>query len=340
VDLLDIAYIINFILLILASITDIKEKIIPHKYTIAMIIINLAIGYYYFGTDAIIAFFSTLILCLILSIGMGGGDVKLFTALAPIFAYPDTFVFYVPKYVLYLIAISMIVAAIAPMFKILIRYWRDIIPSACYLSMVIGILLYLIKSYHVPYAPAVIWAYIIISIFLSRKVPKYNEISRKLAYLFPLYLVLMYIIDSDYFINYALLRTFIYLGEISLISVFIYALTGVEVSDKKHVNELKEGDILRDIIVVEGDKVEVKNLNIIKRIKFLLEHELDKDKNKREVILTDGEGLSEEDLQKIKKLYEEGRLPDELNILKTYPFVPFVVVGYLITIILLKSGYI
>jgi preflagellin peptidase FlaK len=305
-----------------------------------MIIINLAIGYYYFGTDAIIAFFSTLILCLILSIGMGGGDVKLFTALAPIFAYPDTFVFYVPKYVLYLIAISMVVAAISPMFKILIRYWRDIIPSACYLSMVIGILLYLIKSYHVPYASAVIWAYIIISIFLSRKVPKYNEISRKLAYLFPLYLVLMYIIDSDYFINYALLRTFIYLGEISLISVFIYALTGVEVSDKKHVDELKEGDILRDIIVVEGDKVEVKNLNIIKRIKFLLEHELDKDKNKREVILTDGEGLSEEDLQKIKKLYEEGRLPDELNILKTYPFVPFVVVGYLITIILLKSGYI
>ena len=271
---------------------------------------------------------------------MGGGDVKLFTALAPIFAYPDTFVFYVPKYVLYLIAISMVVAAISPMFKILIRYWRDIIPSACYLSMVIGILLYLIKSYHVPYASAVIWAYIIISIFLSRKVPKYNEISRKLAYLFPLYLVLMYIIDSDYFINYALLRTFIYLGEISLISVFIYALTGVEVSDKKHVDELKEGDILRDIIVVEGDKVEVKNLNIIKRIKFLLEHELDKDKNKREVILTDGEGLSEEDLQKIKKLYEEGRLPDELNILKTYPFVPFVVVGYLITIILLKSGYI
>jgi len=100
VDLLDITYIINFILLVLASITDIREKIIPHKYTIAMIVINLAVGYYYFGTDAIIAFFSTLILCLILSIGMGGGDVKLFTALAPIFAYPDTFVF--DKYKLYI----------------------------------------------------------------------------------------------------------------------------------------------------------------------------------------------------------------------------------------------
>ena len=156
-DLLDIVYVINFILLILASITDIKEKIIPHKYTIAMIIINLAVGYYYFGTDAIIAFFTTLVLCLILGIGMGGGDVKIFTALAPIFAYPGTFMFYIPKYVLYLIAISMILAALAPMFRILFRYWRDILPSACYLTMVIGILRYLVSSYDVPYAPIVFW---------------------------------------------------------------------------------------------------------------------------------------------------------------------------------------
>ena len=164
-DLLSVVYIINFILLILASITDIKERIIPHKYTIAMIIMNLAVGYYYFGLDAIIAFFSTLILCLILSVGMGGGDVKLFTALAPIFAYPDSFVFYVPKYILYLIAISMFIAAVFPMYKILMRYWRDILPSACYLTMILGVLYYFIHAYKIPYASIIIWAYIIISIF-------------------------------------------------------------------------------------------------------------------------------------------------------------------------------
>ena len=70
VDLLDIVYVINFILLILASITDIKEKIVPHKYTITMILINLVVGYYYFGTDAIMAFFTTLVLCLILGIDL------------------------------------------------------------------------------------------------------------------------------------------------------------------------------------------------------------------------------------------------------------------------------
>jgi preflagellin peptidase FlaK len=335
VDLLDIVYVINFILLILASITDIKEKIIPHKYTIAMIIINLAVGYYYFGTDAIIAFFTTLVLCLILGIGMGGGDVKIFTALAPIFAYPGTFMFYIPKYVLYLIAISMILAALAPMFRILFRYWRDILPSACYLTMVIGILRYLVSSYDVPYAPIVFWGYIVLSIFISRKVPKYNQYSKKLGYLFPIYLISIYIIDKDYFINsHEPLTSLIYICEIALISIVIYAITGVEVSDTKHVNELKEGDILRDIIVIDGDKVEVKNLNIIKRIKFLLEHELKRDN--KEIILTDGEGLSEEDLQKIRKLYEEGKIPERLNILKAYPFVPFVVLGYLITLLLVK----
>ncbi len=330
-----ITYIINFILLILASIADIKERIIPHKYTIAMIIINLAVGYYYFGFNAIIAFFSTFILCLILSIGMGGGDVKLFTALAPIFAYPDSFVFYIPKYILYLIAISMFLAAFFPMFRILIRYWRDILPSACYLTMILGILYYFIHTYKIPYASIIVWAYIILSIFISRKVPKYKEYTKKLGYLFPIYLVLFYILDRDYFFNHNLLLTsIIYLCELILISIVIYAITGVEISDKKHVEELKEGDILRDVIIIGDDKVEVKNLNIMKRIKLLFEHEI-KNENNEKIILTDGEGLSNEDIQIIKNLYNEGKIPEKLNVIKTYPFVPFVVVGYLFVLMLM-----
>jgi len=334
-----ITYIINFILLILASITDIKERIIPHKYTIAMIIINLAVGYYYFGFNAIIAFFSTFILCLILSIGMGGGDVKLFTALAPIFAYPDSFVFYIPKYILYLIAISMFLAAFFPMFRILIRYWKDILPSACYLTMILGIIYYFIHTYKIPYASIIIWAYIILSIFISRKVPKYKEYTKKLGYLFPVYLLFLYLIDKAYFIKYnVLLTSIIYLCEIVLISIVIYALTGVETSDKKHVEELKEGDILRDVIIIGKEGVEVKNLNIMKRIKLLLEHEIKE--NEKEIIITDGEGLSNEDIQKIRELYMKGKIPDKLNVIKTYPFVPFVVVGYLIVLMLMFSSII
>ncbi|CAB3287674.1 Peptidase A24A domain protein [Methanocaldococcus lauensis] len=332
-DILSITYIINFLLLILASITDIKERIIPHKYTIAMFLINIVVGYYYFGFDAIIALFSTFILCLILSIGMGGGDVKVFTALAPIFAYPNSFVFYIPKYILYMIGISMFIAAIFPMFKILVRYWKDIIPSALYLAMILGIIHYIVYLYKIPYVSVIIWAYIIVSIYISRKVPKYKEYSKKLGYLFPIYLLVLYIIDPIYFIkNNLLLSSIIYIGEILLISIVIYALVGIEITNKKSIDELKEGDILRDIIVIDGDKVEVKNLNIIKRIKFLIENEIKKSNKK--IIATDGEGLSEEDIKIIKKLYNEGKLPEELNIIKTYPFIPFVIIAYTITLIL------
>ncbi|WP_456372270.1 A24 family peptidase C-terminal domain-containing protein [Methanocaldococcus sp.] len=332
-DILSITYIINFLLLILASITDIKERIIPHKYTIAMFLINIVVGYYYFGFDAIIALFSTFILCLILSIGMGGGDVKIFTALAPIFAYPDSFVFYIPKYILYMIGISMFVAAIFPILKILMKYWKDIIPSALYLAMILGIIQYIVYLYKIPYVSVIVWAYIIISIYISRKVPKYKEYTKKLGFLLPVYMLIIYFIDPIYFIKHLLLSSIIYIGEISLISIVIYALTGVEISDKKSIDELKEGDILKDIIIIDKNNVEVKNLNIIKRIKFLIENEIKKSNKK--IIATDGEGLSEEDIKLIKKLYNEGKLPKELNIIKTYPFVPFVVIGYTIVLVMI-----
>lgn len=108
---------------------------------------------------------------------MGGGDVKLFTALAQ-FCVSNSFVFYIPKYILYLIAISMFIAAVFPMYKILMRYWKDIIPSACYLTMMLGILYYFINIYEIPYASIIIWAYIVLSIFVSRKVPKYKEYTK------------------------------------------------------------------------------------------------------------------------------------------------------------------
>ncbi|EHP83735.1 A24 family peptidase C-terminal domain-containing protein [Methanotorris formicicus] len=332
--LLLVAYLANIILLFLASLTDMKEKIIPHKYVIAMLIINLAVGYYYFGVDAVIAFFSTLILCLILSIGMGGGDVKIFSALAPLFAFD--MVYYFPKYILILIGLSAGLAAFFPMLKILKVYWRDMIPSSCYFTMVIGILDYIIQIYNIPYATLVVWGYIILSIVLSKKVQNYRNITKTLGYLFPIYLLGMYLLDTNYFISKnVLLMSLVYLGELTLISIVIYALMGVEVSDKKRIDELKEGDILRDIIVLKNDgDVVIENASLVKRIKYLIDYEKGGKKDYK-LIFTDGEGLSEDTIKLLKELNEKGKIPNELNILKTYPFVPFVFLAYLIVLAIL-----
>lgn len=333
-DYLTIAYIFNFILLCIATYTDIKKREIPHIIVILMILINLPIGYYLYGIESIWAFFATLILCLILGIGMGGGDIKLFTALAPLFVYGGS-VFHIPKPVLLLIGMSAILAAFYPMTKILKTYWKDIVPSSTGLAVVFGFLIYLLNHYNVPYATLFLWGYIIISIFISRKIPQYKDIIKKIGYLAPIYLIGMYLIDSGYFINNNILLSFIiYVGELTLISIVIYALTGAEISSKKSISELKEGDILRDIIYIKDKDVKIESANILKRFKMMVNAELGKNDGYDKIIMTDGEGLYNEDIELLKKLYNEGKIPKELNLITTYPFVPFVLVGYVVVLVL------
>ena len=209
IDYLTIAYVINFILLCAATITDIKKREIPHIIVILMILVNLPIGYYFFGFDAIWAFLATLILCLILGIGMGGGDVKIFTALAPLFVYGGD-IMYIPKPILLLIGISAALAAFYPMTNILKRYWKEIVPSSAYLAMVLGIIIYLVNHYQLNYAILFVWGYIILSIFISRKIPSYKVITNKLGYIAPLYLIGLYLFDKSYFISNNVLLSYIH----------------------------------------------------------------------------------------------------------------------------------
>ena len=332
-DLITIAYILNFILLGIASYTDIKTREIPHTIVILMLIINLPIGYYLYGMDSILAFFTTLILCLILGIGMGGGDIKIFTALAPIFSYGES-IFYIPKAILLLIGISATIAAFYPMLNILKKYWKSIIPSAVGLSVLFDSLRYIFTKYNIPYSSLFLWAYIIFSIFLSRKMPQYSEIIKKLSYLSPIYLIGIYLIDNNYFVNNNVLLSFVIkVVELTLISLVIYGLTGAEISLKKPIPDLKEGDILRDIIYIKNGNVEVECGNIWKRFKLMVNMELGKKGEYDKIIITEGEGLSNEDLKLIEKLYKEGKMPvSELTLITTYPFVPFVLVGYVIVL--------
>jgi len=334
-DILTVVYFINFILLLIASYTDIKTREIPHTVVILMLLINLPVGYYLFGLDAIISFFATLILCLILGIGMGGGDVKIFTTLAPIFSYGGK-IFYVPIPILLLIGISAGMVALSPLINILRKYWRSILPSVLGLSVFYGFLIYLFYRYNIPYASLILWAYVIISIFISRKVPWYREMINKLSYLVPIYLIGIYLLDREYFIDNNLLISFVvYVFELTLISLVIYALTGAEISVKKFIPQLKEGDILRDIIYIKDGMAKVESAGIWKRFKIMVDMEMGKKGDYDRIILTDGDGLREEDVKLLQKLHKEGKIPvDELTLITTYPFVPFVLVGYLIVLIL------
>ncbi|ABR55142.1 peptidase A24A prepilin type IV [Methanococcus vannielii SB] len=329
-NLLFIAYIFNFLLILISTVTDIKERIIPHFVIILMLIVNAPIGYYLFGFDAITSFFATLLLCLILGIGMGGGDVKLFTVLSPLFA-SETF-YFIPKYILILIGLSAAFAAFFPMTKILKSYWKEILPSASYLAMLVGIIVFITETYGFPYTKTILWIYVIFSIFISRKIPKYNLISKKIGYLAPIYLLGVYIFDKVYFIQENVISLFLVsVGQLSLISLVIYALTGAEISSKKSIPELREGDILRDIITIkDSGEVFVENANLFKRFKQMVSQEMGNSLEK--TLMTDGEGLSQKDIEFLIKMHDEGKINNELNVLTTYPFVPFVLLAYIVII--------
>ncbi|MCS3900679.1 A24 family peptidase C-terminal domain-containing protein [Methanococcus voltae] len=330
-DFLIIAYILNGFLIGLATYTDIKEKIIPHYITIIMFLLNVSVGFYYFGFDSIAALISTLILGLILGVGMGGGDIKLFATLAPIFAYSSFL--YVPIPIFAIILLSFIFASIWPMKTIFIKYWKEIVPSAGYMAMIIGLITYVVDIYALPYKSIFVWGFAIISILLGRKFEIYGKLARYLGYMSPLYLLAIYAMDNSYFLTQNVLLNYAVYGlELSLLSVVIYALTGAEISIKKPISELKEGDIIRDIIIINGDNVSVNNSSLFKRIKIMFNAQIGKIEGK--VINLDGEGLSNEDIDLIKDLNSKGKITD-VNILKTYPFVPFVLLSY-ITILLLK----
>ncbi|MBP2143180.1 preflagellin peptidase FlaK [Methanococcus voltae] len=330
-DFLIIAYILNGLLIGLATYTDIKEKIIPHYITIFMFLINISVGFYYFGFDSITALISTLILGLILGVGMGGGDIKLFATLAPIFAYSSFL--YIPIPIFAIILLSFIFASIWPMKSIFIKYWKEIVPSAGYMAMIIGFITYLVTFYGLPFKTLFVWGFAILSIISIRKFSGYRTLSKYLGYLSPLYLIIIYLVDSSYFVTQNVLMTFIVYGlELCLLSVVLYALTGEEISTKKPVSELNEGDIIRDIIIINGENVTVENSGLLKRIKIMFNAQIGKIEGK--VINLDGEGISNEEMELIRDLNSKGKL-DELNILKTYPFVPFVLLSY-ITILVVK----
>jgi len=78
----------------------------------------------------------------------------------------------------------------------------------------------------------------------------------------------------------------------------------------------------------------VESANILKRFKMMVNAELGKNEGYDKIIMTDGEGLYKEDLELLQRLHKEGKIPNEINLITTYPFVPFVLVAYVAVLVL------
>ncbi len=115
--MLKIIYIAVILLLIKIAYIDYKQKIIPDKLNIIVALLgffNLILNFQYckiYIVSAVITFAVFLFLAVITDGGIGGGDIKLFTALALIFGTE----------VLLIVAFTFVLAAVISMMKILTK---------------------------------------------------------------------------------------------------------------------------------------------------------------------------------------------------------------------------
>ncbi len=141
-----IIYIITVLLLIKISVIDYKQKIIPDKLNLIVAIVgilNLILNIQnckIYIASAAITFAVFLLLSMLTNGGIGGGDIKLFTALCLIFGAE----------ILVIVAVTFTFAAVILMLKILFKKVnvRESIALAPYIC--IGTVICLIKIFYIP----------------------------------------------------------------------------------------------------------------------------------------------------------------------------------------------
>lgn len=141
----NIIYIATIILLFRIAYIDYKQKIIPNRLNLVVtmlgalnLILNIQNCKIYIASSAI-TFAVFLLLSTITGGGIGGGDIKLFTALGLIFGYE----------IILIIAVTFTLAAVISMYKIIFKKVniRESIALAPYICA--GTILCLIKNLYI-----------------------------------------------------------------------------------------------------------------------------------------------------------------------------------------------
>jgi hypothetical protein len=100
--------------------------------------------------------------------------------------------------------------------------------------------------------------------------------------------------------------------------------------EKKKVEELKEGDILKELIYREGGVVKKAKLSgmALFYVPFLIQMK----ENVEIIIKPNSNGLTDEQIEILKELVESGELENEFTLTKSVPLVPAILVAFIITI--------
>jgi len=346
------------ITLLISTYTDFKERIIPDKLTYSAIIIGILLhlfetivaqnnSFFICISNTIIAF---LFAYLLWYIGLwAGGDVKIFTAiisLTPtnfsffnIFKFNSYFGIVSPFFFYFFIATILLMAP----YSLLIAIKRTLVQKKLRNE-------FIQKLKNIPKMIPNLFLLSIFAVSLTILFPLYYSLIFSFlilafAFLFPptvkIILAIFFSIIALFFKKELFLfqtfSTFIYLTFallflktlISLLSTSIKAL-----HKKKRISQLKEGDILAKQLIFENNSYKWHSLSITNIIKYLrcrnFNRALAELNPQKIVISTNAAGLTNKQIEKLKKLAKENKIPQEVELKESAPLAQAMLLAFII----------
>ncbi len=360
-------FFVSLIILLVGSYTDLKERMISNKLTYGGIIIGILIhliesiylnDYFIAGTAIGITIATFVFSWGLWKIGVwAGGDVKLFTALAALNPFNLGFIrdliglqnsllasIAVPIFPLTLFVFSifsmlpygMLLSINAlkekkELRKELMHELKEKLFQAIKLvALITGLNFVLINVFGISNG-ILLFVLIIVLLIASAKL---NWKIRTIIII----VLFGYAVYSD-FSN--AIKNFL-IGTTSLYAIYVllkmFSFSRTHVLKKKiNVNELEEGMIPAvSLYEVQGKIIQKKPLSMANIIKYVRDNNLEalmqgfQPKGKEIISTKKAAGIEKKEIQKIKKLAEENKIPKEIEIKLTAPMIPAVLIGYLL----------
>ncbi|MGI6589105.1 MAG: prepilin peptidase [Candidatus Iainarchaeum sp.] len=349
-----LSIIISLIGLIIATYTDLKERIVPNKlnYGLAIIGLSLYLIQSIIETNPLPFLYS--LLGMILGFGFGwvmwklgvfaGGDVKLFMGLGALNPFTPSLTGAITNTTIPLFPITLFIYSLFAflpygIFVVIVKLYKNKkMQKEIFEEMKPKIILSIHTAIFASAAYAVLYTYSINSLIIIPLILIWGTLKENKKYATIITSIIAIILSHNLFIQ-ALLAAI-------LISVILYSLFKTLLSVKRvlitevEVKKLTEGMIPAKTLIWKGKKVvEQETLNL----KLILKAIKNKNSNilkemlapKEEIISANkARGINDEELELVKELAKKGLIPKKMLIKESMPFVPTMLLGYIICLII------
>lgn len=355
-----ISIIISIIGLLIATYTDLKERIVPNKLNFSLAIIGLIL----YGTQSILIFDITPFLLSVIGLIFGfvfgwilwklgvfaGGDVKLFMGLGALNPFTPALIntglltnSSIPIFPITLFAYSLIGFLPYGLFVILSKAIkkkkeRKIILSELKKKIISGIRISIslafIYTLFITFFPQTHFIFQLIAILITGLI--IHRLSEKIRNTLEFIILILGILTDAFvflqsFLAISIMMTFLFGTLKLLLSSRILLCEEIRISD------LKEGMIPQKSLIKKGKKIiEIDGLSTKKIFSYILSGKAkDIISEKNEIISANkARGVTNEEIKILKKLAKEKLIKNKMMIKDSMPFVPAMLISYILCLIL------